>query len=247
MKLQEIFDQLSSGEFSQLSIGGANQGVIDATNYSKVLGHVNLGLNALYRRFNLKGGRLVLALQPGLTTYKLNSAFAVNGVGSTEPVRYIKDTLGDPFTDDIIKVEQLLTATGKTLGLNDDANLYSVFTPSALTLRMPIELVTDYPSKPDDLKTATVTVVYRATIAKIVAGVGFAPATVEVQLPDTHLEPLLYYVASRVTSPIGMSNEFHMGNSYYAKYEAACQGLEGKGLQIDQDSQNTRILRGGWV
>jgi len=68
-----------------------------------------------------------------------------------------------------------------------------------------------------------------------------------VQLPDSHLEALLFFVASRVNNPIGMTNEFNAGNSYAAKFEAACQALEEQGLQVDQDSQNTRLHRGGWV
>jgi hypothetical protein len=247
MKLQEIFDQLSGGEFSQLSIGGREAGVIDYGNYSRVLGHVNLGLNALFRRFSLKEGRMVLAIQAGVTSYKLDSSYAVNGTESNQAVRYILDSSVDPFTDDIIKVEGVLTAAGLEMGLNDAADPYSVFTPSALVLRVPDEVATVTRATPDWLKTTSLTVIYRAGHPRLIATEEYDPATVEVELPDTHLEPLLYYVASRVNNPVGMNNEFHAGNSYFAKYEAACQALEGKGLQVDQGSQNTGLSRGGWV
>lgn len=48
MNLQEVFDQLSVGELSMLSVGGNDQGVIDESNWDKVLPHINLGLTALY-------------------------------------------------------------------------------------------------------------------------------------------------------------------------------------------------------
>lgn len=247
MKLQEIFDQLSGGEFSQLSIGGGQVGVIDEGNYSRVLGHINLALTALFSRFTFKEGQLTLALQEGMTSYKLNSAYAVNGLNSLQPVRYLIDTVGEPFTDDIIKVDKVLTSKALELGLNDSSSAYSVFTPSALVLRMPEGLVTGV-DWPDELDTDTLTLIYRASHPKLVVGTaGFNPRLVDVQLPDTHLTALLYYVASRVHNPIGMSNEFHAGNSYYAKYEAACLQLENKGLQVDQGAQNTRAARNGWV
>jgi hypothetical protein len=247
MKLQEVFEQLSAGEFSQLSIGGSDAGVIDEGNYSKVLGHVNLGLTALFKRFRLKEGRLTLALQEGITSYKLKSAFAVNGVGSTEPIRYITDTVLEPFTDDIIKVEQVITSGDYELGLNDASSPISVFTPNALELRVPEALITGV-DWPDELDTDTLTVVYRAAHPKLTMLAGtLNPSQITLELPDSHLEPLLYYVASRVHNPIGMNNEFHAGNSYYAKYEAACQALENQGLQVDQDSQNSRLSRNGWV
>ena len=206
-------------------------------NWSRVLGHVNLGLTALYKRFNLKTGELLLRMHEDIAVYRLHSAFAVNARRSTEPVRYIIDSPDARFEDDIIKVERVVGSEYGELALNDAADDMSVTTPSALKLKVP-----------DDLALQDLTVSYRANHPKIVVPVGFFdPARVEVELPETHLEPLLYYVASRVHNPIGMTNEFHAGNSYFVKYEAACQELEGKGLQVDQGQTNTRAERGGWV
>lgn len=241
MQLQEVFQQLTVGEFSKLSIGGANQGVIDASNYLAVLSHINLGLTALYTRFTLKEGRLVLALQDGQETYQLRSKFAVSNDTSLELVRYIVDTEDDPFIDDLLKVERVLLEDGHELGLNDLSDMTSVSTPSARVLRVPL----DTKSR---TKSNTLTVVYRANHPKLLAGAGLAdPDRDDLALPDSHLLPLLYFVASRVNNPIGMTNEFHAGNSYATKYELACQELEGKGLQVDQGSQNDRLYRNGWV
>jgi len=237
MRLQEIFDQLSSGEFSQLSIGRQPAGVINEENRAAVINHINLGLTALFKRFNLKRNALVLRLQDGISLYRLHSSFAVNGRRSQEPVRYIIDTEDARFEDDIIKVEKVIGSVSGELPLNDDADECSLKTPTALKLWVP-----------DDLELQDLAVEYRANHPKVVVGLGFFdPARVEIELPDTHLEPLLYYVASRVHNPVGMSNEFHAGNSYFAKYENACQELEGKGIQVDQGQTNTRARRNGWV
>lgn len=213
MKLSEIFAQLSYGELSQTHLGGAEEGAIDATNYPKVLAHINMGLLALYKRFPLKEGRKVLAIQPGIYTYPLDAP-------------------------DALKIERVYSAEGWELGLNDESDPGSCFTPSSHVLRVPALL-----------ETVSVEVVYRAGHPLLtVDATGYLdPELVTVELPYTHLEPLLLYVASRVNNPMGMSNEFHAGNSYAAKYEAACQLLEMVNLRVDQGSQNTRLVRNGWV
>lgn len=248
MKLQEIFEQLSAGEFSQLSIGGQEAGVIGEANWGRVVPHVNLALTALFTRFKLKEGQLTLELQPGQTLYKLSSQFALNGKRTNEPVRYIIDTADDRFVDDITKVEVVKTDSGLTLGLNDAKDLWSVTTPSALQLRVPAGLVSVVEDFPEELATANLTVTYRAAHPKIIVPLGFFdPTRVEVQLPESHLMALLYHVASRVHMPVGMANEGNMSNGYFAKYEAACADLLNQGLQVDQGGTNTRLIDNGWA
>lgn len=251
MYLQEVFDQLTYGELSQLSIGGQPAGEINTMNFPQVLSHLNLGLTALYKRFHLKEGRLLLQLVTGTTSYEIKSAFAVNKAASRETVRYLLDTATVPFKDDILKIERVLTDDEDEpfeLALNDASDRYSLFTPSATTLLVPADIVAQASDLPCHLETSTLLLIYRANHPKIVQGFGlFDPERIVVQLPDSHLEALVYFVASRVNNPVGMSNEFHAGNSYYAKFEQACQQLEGQNLQVDRGSQNTRLQRGGWV
>lgn len=238
MTLQDIFDQLSHGELSQLSIGGEAAGEITLTNYAKVLSHISLGLTALYTRFNLKEGRATLRLKPGKLVYKLDS---------NEDVYFLVNSDGEEFADDILKITQVITQDDMELELNDRSNIYSCHTPSARVLRLPMDLTGFSETVPEAIRTDTLTVVYRANHPLIRVGSGvFTPSKVSMELPDSHLEALLMYVASRVNNPIGMSNEFHAGNSYYAKFETACQLLEQQNLQVDQGEQNTRLQRGGW-
>ena len=247
MKLIEVFNQLTYGELSQISIGGAEQGEINSTNYDKVVAHINLGLTGLYKRFPLKEGRLTVALQQGRLTYPLNIAYAVSNTSSLEPVKYILDST-EEFLGDIHKVEGVFTPVGYELGLNDQANPYAVMTPSAQVLSVPATIVANGMDLPEYLKTSTLSVVYRANHPIIDVNSGtFDPETYEVELPYSHLEPLLLFVASRINNPIGMTNEFHAGNSYAAKYEQACQQLEQFNLKVDQGSQYNRIEEKGWV
>ena len=223
MKLQEIFDQLTHGELSQLSMGGGEAGVINETNYQRVLPHINLALTSLYKRFNLKEKRLAITLQREADTYQLN-------------------------VEDILKIEKVLTDDEFELSLNREGDKYSCFTPTLTTLRLPKEIMAQGADLPDEYKTDGLTVVYRANHPKLVMkfGVLRSEAT-NVELPSSHLQALLYFVASRAHNPIGMTNEFNAGNNYYAKYEAECQELEAKGLQVDRGIDNNRLQRNGWV
>ena len=246
MKLQEIFDQLTHGELSQISFGGGEAGVIAPSNYSKVVSHVNLGLTSLHKRFPLKEGRVGLQLVPGITTYNITSKFALNSRSTREPVKYVIDTVDAPFKDDIHKIERVLTSDGYELPLNDGSDMYSLYTPTVARLRIPEVIVAQSIDLPDQFKTETLEIVYRANHVKINPE-DLMPDEVEVHLPESHVEALLYYIASRCHNPVGLQTEFQIGSAYSAKYEQACQELERFNLLVDQGSQNTRLANGGWV
>ena len=223
MTLQEIFEQLTAGEFSQLSINRAEAGVIDETNYQNVIGHINLGLTRLYTRFNLKERRLQFPLQAGSDTYQLN-------------------------VHDILKVEKVLTDDEVELPLNDASNPYSCMMKSMNTLVVPAAVSDQVAGLPEELRTTNLMVVYRANHPKLIHSTLFAGVgSINIELPYSHLEALLYFVASRVNNPIGMTNEFHAGNSYATKFELACQELEGSGIQIDTTATNTKLREKGFV
>lgn len=247
MNLKEIFDQLTFGELSQLAIGGNEAGAIQPKNYDRMVAHTNLGLTALYKRFNLKEGRLTVELVPGRFSYPINSDYAETNDDSTQPVKYILDA-DTPFYDDIHKIERVYGQTGYEFSLNDESDPYSMFTPTAKVLRVPEIVVTGSIDMPDEIKTAELEIVYRANHPRIVGdGIYLDPEEVELELPDSHLEALLLFIAGRVHTPTGMSNETNMGNTYSAKYEQECMRLEQLNLRVDQFSQPDRIARNGWV
>jgi hypothetical protein len=248
MKLQEIFDQLSFGELSQLSIGGGEAGEINASNYERILAHVNLGLMALYKRFPIKEGQITLGLIPDQTDYLINSRFAVANTRSRETVRYILDTPSNKFQDDILKIERVYADSGYEFSLNNLDDPYAVMTPLATTLRVPEAIVTPPTDLADELKTDDLKIVYRANHPLLLAEDGdIDPEEVEVELPYSHLEPLLLFVASRVHTPIGMQAEGGGANIYIQKYELACQELERLNLRVDQGSQQSRLVQRGFV
>lgn len=247
MKLKEIFDQLTYGELSQIAIGGSALGSIQPADYSKLVSHVNLGLTALYKRFTLKKGQFKVLLQPGVLTYQLNSKFAVSNTRSREAVKYLDDTVM-PFADDLLKVENVFAETGYEFAVNNPVDAYSINTPSQRLLMVPGDIVAKADWLQDELKTSWLNVVYRANHVKLLAEDGdIDPEEVELELPETHLEALLLFIAARVHTPIGLGEQDNTGNVYMQKYEMACLELENKNFQIDQGAQYNRIERNGWV
>lgn len=249
MYLQEIFDSLTYGELSQLSIGGGADGAIDEANYPRVLNHINLGLADLYKRFPIKQSRILLELVAGRFDYPLTSKFARANTKSREVTRYLVDSSTAPFKDDIIKVERVLTEDGVEMALNIEGDKYSVFTPTSTMLTIHQDIIEMSSDLPEELKTSRLELVYRAGHPKIVVGLGlFDPERVEVQLPDTYLQALLLFVASRAHNPVGMTGEFNAGNNYAMKYEAECQSLTEKGVSAAMDSHDPHQFHAkGWV
>lgn len=248
MKLIEVFNSLTAGEFSQLCIGGAAEGEITEANYAKVVNHINLGLTNIYRRFFLKEGRIELEMVSGRNIYPIHSAYAVNNSKSTQPVKYLHDTVTEPFSDDILKIESIQTDDGFEIPLNDVLNPLSVTTTSPTILRIPTALIAQGNDLPEDYKTGRLTVVYRANHPMInVDDPTFSPELLELELPNSHLDALLLYVASRANTPLGLVNEFNAGNNYAAKFEQACRELESHTYYIDTNTSNHRLINNGWV
>jgi hypothetical protein len=246
-KLSQIFEQLTQGELSQVSMGGAAAGEIGDEQYRSVGNHVMLGLTSLYKRFDLKRGQLIIELQSDRIVYPLHSKFAVEGKNSLELVRYIKDTPDDPFLDDIIKILTISGDSGYAFNLNDYTDHFSIVTPTMNSIRVPIDVVNPGTELAKEYRTASLVVDYQANHPKFMPKIAdINPMAINIELPDTHVQALLYFVASRVHNPIGMGAEFNAGNNWAQRYELECQQLEGEGGEIDSLDGNTRAQRGGW-
>lgn len=242
MTLQQIFDLLSHGELSQISLGGTNG--IDESNWERVLSAVNLGLTELHKRFPLRREQVVLQMQEGQLRYTLDVKFAVSNRENPTVTKYLIDSAADPFLGRVLKIEKVFDASGCELNLNRLGDAFdqahsTVRTPSYNTLILPTMLPVQ-----------ALTVEYRGNHPLLVKEQGyFNLGDVTVELPDTHLTALLYFVASRLFNPTGLSGNtaFHEGNNYEAKFEAECQRLEFEGYEISEYEENTRLRRNGWV
>lgn len=245
MKLQTFLDHMKAAEFSQLNFGQGAGVFDDGPAMEKVLSSVSLGLTDLYTRFDLKLSRLVLALQPDQTSYLLTSKHAVNGRGAVDP-KYIQDTVAAPFRDDVLHIRRVLGDTEHEYGLNDLSTMYSMMTSAMNRLEVPLSIVNQSLALPEHLRTANLTVVYRAdhpTINPETAD----PFRLDLELPVSHVTALCYYVASRANNPVGLGQEFNAGNTYAAKYETECARLKNEGLEISERGGDNKFNDRGFV
>ena len=140
---------------------------------------------------------------------------------------------------DFIQIIRVYDELGCEQVMNDLGNPDSLHTPQSNILVVPT-----------DIEATSLKVVYRARHPEFNQYVApTSPSIVDVELPETHLLALCYFVASRFLNPMGSTSEgFHDGNNYAAMYENECQRLEGHGYQVQQtDSREDIIDARGWA
>ena len=255
MTLQDIYNQLSYGELRLLFLGGKdidnpNTTGMPIESFLQLLPSVQLGLSELHKRFALREGHFDLIIQSNAgilqKTYLLTDDYAVSNVTPNSVVRYINDA-EMPFTNNLHKVLRCFgtyNAAPWEIALNEVANPAAIRTSSWNSITIP----TDSELAPWLLETDTIEVVYRANHPEINHYIAnSAPLVTPIYLPDTHLEPLLFYIASRVYNPVGMTpGAMHEGNNYWQKFEQSCAQLKLNNYEIDNDSLNDKLIKNGF-
>jgi len=234
MKITEIFLALSYGELSsQVSLIDVSTGV-KPEHYSRMISHINIGLTNLYERFNIKLGDTYILMLDGVAEYHLNSKHAFSNTDSTAQ-KYIVDTPDKPFLDNALKIVEAFTEIGEPLPINDRTEDKSIFTPSQLSVQIPWKVAGD-----------VINVIYRATPDTIPTADFGDIEDVEVDLPRSYLEPLLYFIAYRHFAGVGGQSATPTSNGYYQKYLARCAEIETNGVPNKDDSASTDLERNNW-
>lgn len=236
MLLSEIFDSLRHGELGHMYMGGKEIDGIAAEDWPAIVSHINLGLSALHKRFPLKYDEVIIQQFEEIQTYYLRKQYALTNSNSNELIKYIMDSEYQPFKENVIKIETVYSEFGEERPINDNNDNRSVFTPQF-----------DAIIKPYNCKENAMSVVYRANHDKIIVTDDFNPDAIEVHLPITLIEPLLFFVANRVLNGMGAGNNIQEANHYLSKYELACAQIETYGLMNKEAASNIRLEKSGWV
>ena len=234
MYLSDFFDQLTYGEFSQLSLSGAeNEGIL-SEHWPAAVSHIQLGLTELYKRFPIRLKEVQIQQYTAISSYRLEENYTVS-TGSAGTL-YIMDA-ADPFTNTVLRIEKVYDDTNaEYFDLNDDGNELSLHTTAFDTIKVPTPVEGN-----------TMTVTYRSNHDKIVIA-GLVPETTMLEIPDSLIEALLYYVASRAhTSLPTLDTGVNEGNVYLAKFEASIAKITELSLLTNVNRTNNRIGNNGWA
>lgn len=104
MNVGDLFQNLSFGELSNLSIGMEGAGTISAEGRPKIVGFANKALTQLHSRFTQRIDEVLVEMQEGVQRYVLASRFAVSHTTPPQVGAYILDSVEEPFQDNVIRI-----------------------------------------------------------------------------------------------------------------------------------------------
>ena len=231
MLVSDLFQTLSFGELSNLSMSSGGGGTIADSKKPQVLQFINAALLRLHSRFVLRENSLILQQDTTIRNYRLSSKFAVTAVSPpTGQVQFIIDTVDAPFTDDVIKVLVAFDEFGCELPINDSDDCRSIFTPSPYVVQVPSPI--------GGLKLG---IGYQAKHPKLTA------YTDTIDLPETLIDALTAYVGYLAYCGVAGDGGTAKSQEFLALYEARCAEVTQMDLVNSSSSTtNTRFHKGGW-
>lgn len=240
MLLSDIFLQLTHGELAGLAIGGAEGAGVLPTDRPAIISHINLGLTELHKRFDLRREEVIVQQYDHITKYYLEKKYAVHGSGDqvsiNPPTLYIKDSVENPFQENVLRIEQVINENGEELYKNDDNSYWTVWCPEFNCVQVP------YADSANSM-----CIKYRASHEHIEPSPNTIPEQVDVKVSGGHLQALLYFVAARVHATKPTMDGVTNSAEYSAKFEASC--LKAKELNLEQKDtpSNQKLYARGFV
>jgi len=240
--LKDLFSLLAAGEFSNIALKKDDRfGELDESEYGKVIGHINLALVELYKRFSLREEEIDLHVRSSQEVYYLRSKYATIAGRLKAGQRYIEVPDDHDGYINLVEINKIFLPDGTELKLNNRFSVPSVRQTSEDTLKI-IGLETE---------TEVLSIAYKAHPSPIVLDDTFNINDYTLYVPKGLTEAILYYVAARVYKPIGANNSTANADksvNYQAQYELACTKYELYGLDLQEDDEDPdQFERQGWA
>lgn len=240
--LQDLLEDLTYGEFSQLNIGnfipGEHENEPDPSAYAQLCSWINRALRAIYSEFWLASEEIEIQLHEEIGTYVISTDYTVTQ--GTQPTLYIIDSVSAPYLGTLLKIESVYDEEGNELPLNDDDNVdeagdpFSLYTPTYRELQVPW---------PNDYNTLAVQ--FRATHPPVKYSSGMDPTAIELKIPQALYEAVMFYVASKGFSSLG-GDALGDAAQYFQMYENEVTRVRKNGLYIQTEPSNSRFENNGW-
>lgn len=209
MLLQQFHTNLFYGELYNIIADRDTQGVLPYELAARVNVFLNEGLTALYGRFPLLEKELIIDAQDEISLYYLRPEFGMtNGVA---PVKYIRDTVEDPFLGDVIQITRVYNEIGEELPLNEPEIEGTLYLPKFDCLQI-LEPVTGN----------SYTVFYRAKHAAITG----EDLAAEIDIPSYLETALRCFVAGKIYSSMNGAEHVATGMNYLSQFEERCNDVD---------------------
>lgn len=260
--LNDILQQLSVGEASQLHIVDLITKQIDGDGTNKVITCLNACLEDLSIRFNLGEEERTVKFTAGKLTYNIKKE---NGV-SVNPNGYILDT-DDPMQVDALEIVAITDLHGRSYPLNNGRTLQELSELQARKVSRDnlVDYVKPFMSPkygvvrvPPNFDGDYFVVRYKANTMRVphikVDSAGSAledVSDVVIDLPAVFETAIVYYITMRLMSPRGTERAgqqvYSESSSYYAKYISECDHIH---AMLNNNSTTadsiTAFEHGGW-
>lgn len=235
MLLKNILDDLIRNELGNLSIGKPEWST-NKFNYVSLIQCISLAYIELHKRFSLSKEIVHLLPRIGINEYVLDILHADSNTTSTAD-KYILDSIGRPFSNNIAKIDQIYLSDGviTTFNSTDQSSDISLLDFRTLYIKNPGEL-------------SGLTVVCRALPKPITLANELALETYELVLPTQYLEALMLYAAGRAYVNRGAENATNNESSiFFARFEQACAAIQQYGLSDKEELTGNRLALRGFI
>ena len=234
MLLEDLYQRLSYGELSNLSLSSDGNGSILEGSQPRIVLYADEALVRLYTTFILKTKSVILTPWDHITYYHLKKRFAFSQRStSNEDFLYIQDLDDEPFVEDVVKVLEVFDEMGNAVPLNDTEQPLSVFTPQAMMLQVPTAR-----------KGQVLTLLYQASHPKL----DVCNSHSIIELPEVLHGALTAFIAHKVYSHMNTAESSAKAQEHMSTFMGICADV------IDKDLVATSILRSnsrfhkrGWI
>jgi len=232
MDINNLFEKLSYGELSNLSISDEGSGTIVAAKRPRIIHYANTALLRIFSRMLLKENSLLITQMENVTLYRLDKKHSV-----TNPVAgyysYIQDTADNLFDNDVIRITSVYDQNGVELPINDLDDPLSVFIPQPDVLQL---------SHPVD--GAPLGVSYQARHAPL----NYNTPSQVIEIPEVLEEALTALISYFVFSHMNTQESAAKAMEHMTRYEAIVSEVIDRDLVIESVSTSSnRFARNGWV
>lgn len=213
MQVSTLFRKLSRAELSNLHISNEGSGQIQTSAIPKLIGYTNDALTTLFSRFMLSEKSVIVEMVAHITQYHLLPKYAESSE-SNEPYHYIKDMMRDRFEGDVVKITEVYDSLGRRRVLNDRDNRLSLFTPTPITLQVPLPIEGE-----------ALGVSYQAN-HRALREEGDNVLGQYIDIPTIFERPLQSYVAYKVYSHMNTEEQKKIAQEHFNTFESICVQIE---------------------